>query len=149
MPEQPILICYDGSDDARRAIAAAAGLLSRRPVVVLEVSPPVTAEEEEAAFLSTGRDNLQQRLSDVRRTAHRGVQLARAHGLDASERIDVDGPVWKGVVAVADDLDASVIVVGSRGLSGAREVLERSLSHDLARHAGRPLLIVPPAAKRG
>jgi len=38
----------------------------------------VTAEEEEAAFLSTGRDNLQQRLSDVRRTAHHGVQLARA-----------------------------------------------------------------------
>jgi nucleotide-binding universal stress UspA family protein len=149
MPEQPILICYDGSDDARRAIAVAAGLLSRRPAVVLEVTPPVTAEEEEAAFLSTGRDNLQQRLSDVRRTVHRGVQLARAHGLDASERIDVDGPVWKGVVAVADDLDASVIVVGSRGLSGAREVLEGSLSHDLARHAGRPLLIVPPAAKRG
>jgi nucleotide-binding universal stress UspA family protein len=105
-----------------------------------------TAEEEEATFLSIGRDNVQHRLSDVRRTAHRGVELPRVHGLDASERIDVDGPVWKGVVAVADDLDASVIVVGSRGLSGAREVLERSLSDELAR---RPLPIVPPAAGCG
>jgi hypothetical protein len=65
----------------------------------------------------------------------------------ASERIDVDGPVWKGVVAIADDLDASVF--GSRGMSGAREVLERTLSHNLARRAGRPLLIVPPAARCG
>jgi hypothetical protein len=53
------------------------------------------------------------------------VQLARVHGLDASERIDVAGPVWIGVVAVAADLDASVIVVA---------------------RAGRPLPIVPPAA---
>ena len=75
--------------------------------------------------------------------------FARAHGLDASQRIDVDGPVWKEVVAVADDRGASVIVVGSRGLSGAREVLERSLSHDLARRAGWPLPIVPPAARHG
>jgi hypothetical protein len=59
------------------------------------------------------------------------------------------GPVWKGVVAVADDLDASVVVVGSRGLSGAREVLDRRLSHDLARRAGRQLPIVPPAARCG
>jgi len=37
-----------------------------------------------------------------------------------------------------------VIVVGSRGLSGARELFEGSLSHELMSHAGRPLLIIPP-----
>ena len=83
----------------------------------------MTAEEEEAAFLSIGRDNHEQRLSDLRRTAHRGVPLARMHGRDAS--------------------------VGYRGLSGARKVLERSFSRDLARRAGRPLPIVPPAARCG
>jgi len=40
-----------------------------------------------------------------------------------------------------------VIVIGSRGLSGLREMLEGSLSHQLAEHAGRPVLIVPPPHK--
>jgi nucleotide-binding universal stress UspA family protein len=38
-----------------------------------------------------------------------------------------------------------VIVIGSRGLKGMREILEGSLSHAVAEHAGRPVLIVPPA----
>jgi nucleotide-binding universal stress UspA family protein len=62
---------------------------------------------------------------------------------------DPPGASGKGVVAIAAGLDASVIVVGSRGLSGALEVLERSLSQNLARRAGRPLLIVLPAARCG
>jgi hypothetical protein len=59
------------------------------------------------------------------------------------------GSVWKGVVAVAADVDASVIVVGYCGPSGAHKVLERSLSDELARRAGRPMPIVPPAARCG
>ena len=147
MPDRPMLICYDGSRGARRAIAAAAAVLSPRPAVVLELTQPVTADEEEAAFILAGSpsNNLEQRLRDVRRTAHRGVQVARAHGLDATGRVDVVGTFWKGVVAVADDLDASVIVVGSEGLGRGRELVEGSLSRDLAIHAGRPLLVVPPA----
>ena len=35
-------ICYDGSDDAQRAIAAAPGLLGPRHAVVLDVGPPRT-----------------------------------------------------------------------------------------------------------
>ncbi len=37
-----------------------------------------------------------------------------------------------------------MIVLGSRGLTGAREALKGSLSHEVAEHAGRPVLIVPP-----
>jgi nucleotide-binding universal stress UspA family protein len=52
------------------------------------------------------------------------------------------------VTEVADEVDASVIVVGSRGLSGLRELAHRSLSLDVARHARRPVLIVPPSVTR-
>jgi nucleotide-binding universal stress UspA family protein len=48
------------------------------------------------------------------------------------------------VTEVADAIDAAVIAIGSRGLKGLREVVERSISHDVATHAGRPVLIVPP-----
>jgi nucleotide-binding universal stress UspA family protein len=146
MAERPTLICYDGSDSARRAIDAAAALLAERRAVVLDVTPPLTGEEEEAAlFTPVIPDDVEVRVRDVRRLARRGVQLARARGLEAEDRVVVAAPTWQGIVDVADEIDAGVIVVGSRGLSGVREVFEGSLSHDLMRHAGRPLLIVPPA----
>jgi nucleotide-binding universal stress UspA family protein len=50
-----------------------------------------------------------------------------------------------GLVDVADEIDAAVIVTGSRGLRGVSELFEGSVSHDVAEHAGRPVLIVPPA----
>ena len=43
MRERPILICYDGSDDARRAIGAAEALVGPRRAVVLDMGPPLTA----------------------------------------------------------------------------------------------------------
>jgi nucleotide-binding universal stress UspA family protein len=43
------------------------------------------------------------------------------------------------------EIDAAVIVTGSRGLRAVSELFEGSVSHDVAEHAGRPVLIVPPA----
>jgi nucleotide-binding universal stress UspA family protein len=57
-------------------------------------------------------------------------------------------PAWEGILDVADTIDAAVIVLGSRGLKGAREVFEGSVSHDVAEHAGRPVLIVPLPRER-
>jgi universal stress protein family protein len=53
-------------------------------------------------------------------------------------------PHLEGIVDVAGELDAAVIVIGSRGLSGLKEILDGSLSHQVAEHAGRSVLIVPP-----
>ena len=50
MRERPILICYDGSDDARRAIGAAEALVGPRRAVVLDMGPPLTAAESYAAI---------------------------------------------------------------------------------------------------
>jgi nucleotide-binding universal stress UspA family protein len=43
----------------------------------------------------------------------------------------------------ADAMDDSP-VLGSRGLTGVRELVEGSLSHQGAEHARRPVLVVPP-----
>jgi hypothetical protein len=42
MDDVPILICYDGSEGARRAIAVAAALMGSRQAVVLDIGPPLT-----------------------------------------------------------------------------------------------------------
>jgi len=79
-------------------------------------------------------------------SARAGAEQARHAGFHAEARAELSAPTWEGIVDVADEIDAAVIVLGSRGLAGARELLEGSVSHQVAEHAGRPVLIVPPSA---
>jgi nucleotide-binding universal stress UspA family protein len=145
MDESPILICYDGSAGADRAIETAAALFGPRHAVVLDVAPPMTPAESVVAVTAVPVAPFADlNLDDAVVGAHEGAARARSAGFDAVARGDVDAPTWQGVVAVADEIDAAVIVTGSRGLNGAEELLEGSFSHDVARHAGRPVLIVPP-----
>jgi nucleotide-binding universal stress UspA family protein len=150
MNDAPILICYDGSDDAQRAIDAAADLLGPRRAVVLDVGPPLTTAESFAVMAPVTPAAAFEELNedDARQRARAGTELARQAGFNAEARANLGAPVWEGILDVADTIDAAVIVLGSRGLKGAREVFEGSVSHDVAEHAGRPVLIVPPPRER-
>jgi nucleotide-binding universal stress UspA family protein len=119
--EGTILIAFDGSEHARRALEAAHALVRRREAVIVGAAPTYAHPHAEA-----------------------GVDFAQALGLDASARTAAAPATWRAVTDVADEIDASLIVVGSRGLTGAREVVEDSVSRDIARHADRPVLLVPP-----
>jgi nucleotide-binding universal stress UspA family protein len=147
MDDAPILICYDGSDGADRAIDAAAALLGPRHAVVLDVGPPLTAAESLAAVspVTPGAAFEELNEDDARHRAQVGAERARGAGFEAEARADLAAPTWEGIVDVADEIGAAVIVIGSRGLRGIREAFEGSVSHDVAEHARRPVLIVPPA----
>jgi len=149
--EKPILICYDGSADATRGVETAAALLSTRRAVVLNIGSVLTAAESAAAVSSVVPGNAFEDLNTAaaHETAAHGAEIARSAGLDAEAREALANPTWQGIVDVADELDASVIVIGSRGLSGLREVATGSLSHQVSEHAGRPVLIVPPPRTSG
>lgn len=149
MDDTPILICYDGSEGAHRAIDAAAALLGPRRAVVLDIAPAITPVQSLATTASAApaiafeEDNA----DDALRWAKVGAELARGAGFDAEPRAAVAAPTWAGIVEAANELDAPLIVIGSRGLTGLREVAEGSVSHEVITHAGRPVLVVP--AKRG
>jgi nucleotide-binding universal stress UspA family protein len=150
MNDSPILICYDGSEGARRAIDTAAALLGPRHAVVLDVAPPLTRAESIASVTAVPLAPFEDlNLDDAVVGATEGADRARSAGFDAVARGDIAAPTWKGVVVVADEIDAAVIVTGTRGLNGAQELFDGSLSHDVARHAGRPVLIVPPPHHHG
>jgi len=146
MNKNPIVICYDGSPGAARAIEAAATLLGPRRSVVVDVAPPITAAESVATISAVvpAAAFEQANTADASHVAAQGAQLARASGFDAEARAITGTPTWEAVIDVANELGAAAIVIGSRGLSGMREFFEGSLSHDVAEHAGRPVLIVPP-----
>lgn len=146
---QPILIAYDGSEESEGAVQAAASLLGPRPAVVLTVAAPMTFAEGMAATASLLPGVLFEGLNttDARRVAETGAEHARRAGLDAEAReIDVPTP-WEGIVDVADEIDAAVVVIGSRGLSGLREAAVGSVSHAVATHTNRPVLVVPAGAE--
>lgn len=142
----PILIAYDGSNDSERAVDAAALLFGSRPAVVLNVAPSMTFAESMVATSAVVPGNAFEDLNkaDALLRAEAGAARARRAGLDAEPRATIASTTWQGIVDVADELDAVAIVIGSQGLSGLREFAQGSVSHDVATHAGRPVLIVPP-----
>jgi len=145
MVAAPILICYDGSEGAKHAIDAAAGLLDGHPAVVLAVGPPLTAEESYAALGTLVPSFQELNEEQALERAKEGAELAASAGFSAEARAEVAAPTWEGVIHVADEIDAAAIVIGSRGLTGVKEALSGSVSHAVAEHAGRPVLIVPPS----
>jgi len=144
MNDAPVLICDDGSEESRRAVDRAAELLVERRAVVLAVAPPLTAKQAYTSLGEVPPVYEEFNLGDAARHAENGAQYARSAGLAAEARGELGSPTWEGIVNVADELDAAVIVVGSRGLTAFHELLEGSVSHQVAARAGRPVLIVPP-----
>jgi nucleotide-binding universal stress UspA family protein len=143
---EQILICYDGSEDAERAVDTAAVLLGTREAVVLTVAPAMTFAEGVAATSSLVPGGAFEDLNraDALRRAEAGAMHARRAGFEAEARATIASTTWQGILDVADELDAAAIVIGSRGLGGFREFTRGSVSHDVATRTRRPLLIVPP-----
>ena len=150
MNDKPILICYDGSSGAARAIETAAALVGPRRAVVLDVASSMTPAESLAGTYSAmaGAALAETHAAEAARIAAEGTEIARSSGFDAVARGTRAVPTWEGIVEIADELDASAIVMGSRGFSGLKEALHGSVSHQVAGHAGRPVLIVPPLTRR-
>ncbi|GAA4077789.1 universal stress protein [Nonomuraea soli] len=143
-----ILIAYDGSDDSKAAIAFTGALLKGQSAVVLTVwerlstvSMRTTIGMMPVADTSAEDEALRQAMKEL---AEQGAELARQAGLDATPRYEGDSlAVWSAIVDVADEIDATMIVTGTRGLGGVRSLLLGSTSDRVLHHAKRPVLVVP------
>jgi nucleotide-binding universal stress UspA family protein len=68
-----------------------------------------------------------------------GAERARRAGLDAHSRTRAQTTtVAEAIIAEAADIEASAIVIGSRGLTGLKSVLLGSVSHAVLQHADLP-----------
>jgi len=139
-----ILICYDGSEGARRAIDAAAALFSSRRAVVLNVGAPLDRIESAALMTPATLDFEHVNAAGARELAGQGAGYARRRGFEAKPTGGVAAPVWETIVNYAEEIDADLIVLGSRALSSFADVLKAGVSHKVAEHAGRAVFLVPP-----
>jgi nucleotide-binding universal stress UspA family protein len=73
-------------------------------------------------------------------------QVAKAAGRGDAERRVVVGVPAEALADLADDEDAELIVVGSRGRGSFRAAFLGSVSNSLVGVARCPVLVVPPGA---
>lgn len=150
-----LVIAYDGSPNARRAVHYAGRFLSAERTVVLTVWEPIRGGQDSVSIDLDGPpdapdalfddDDLDIAFADAQRTNVEGATLARAAGLNAEPLcVAVSGTVWRTIIDAADKLDADLIVTGTRGVTGVRSLLQASVADRVLRHGGRPVLIVPP-----
>ncbi|MBJ7337019.1 universal stress protein [Mycolicibacterium sp.] len=143
-PAAPVLIAYDGSELAAYAISRAGlQLESGRDALVVCVWQPV-----DVGFTPTDATHFDaDRATDVRRAAERtaahGASLAREAGFSARSIAVEAVPTWRGIVAAADEHDASLIVLGPHRRDGLLGHLQGSVAAAVVAHSTTPVLIVP------
>ena len=145
---RPVLFCYDGSDGSRTALSAAAGLIKPADAVVLVVwTRAVVSLARAGSFLvsvpNEGEIDEQEE-AIAKKLAEDGAEGARQRGYNASARTaQANESVAKTIDEVAQEIDAGLIVCGQRGRGPIGSALLGSVSHALAAHTKRPVLIAP------
>jgi nucleotide-binding universal stress UspA family protein len=150
-PSEPasVIVAYDGSDDARSAIARAGAILAPHRVVVLSVWESVRGTAL-AGRLALSDDLIEAGTMRLDAEAERAAQqlaedgalLAREAGVDATPAIArAVGSVASTIAGVADEHGAAGIVVGSRGRSEVRSLMLGSVSYQLLHVTRRAVLV--------
>jgi nucleotide-binding universal stress UspA family protein len=141
-PPREVVVGDDGSREAERAgkLAARLGKLLEASILLVSVystnlvSPPVRAPLPRGfnTLLSTGEYILKER-------------AARLEGVlgDSPETMVATGDAAAVLQEVAGE--AALVAVGSRGLGAVRRFTLGSVSTDVLRAVGGPVLVVPPA----
>jgi nucleotide-binding universal stress UspA family protein len=146
-PRGPVVFAYDGSELAKLAIDEAGRQLPPgRDALVLTVWQPFDVGFVPTAALRIDAAEIGDVRDAAERTAADGASLAKAAGFNA-RGLEVEvAPTWKGIVHVADEHDASLIVLGSHGRTGLAGALLGSVAEAVAAHSRRSVLI---AHRRG
>lgn len=140
-----VVVGYDGSQGAEAALHVALEEARRRGATLRVVGAwhvPAPLVGSSAAPSSAARLG-----EDIRVALTQAVDTAAAALRERGGDVEVEAVVVEGpavTVLTGEAAAADLLVVGSRGLGGFRELLLGSVSHQCAQHAPCPVLIVPP-----
>jgi nucleotide-binding universal stress UspA family protein len=145
---KPVLFCYDGSDGSKTALRAAAELIKPADAVVLVVWTRAVVQLARAGSFLVDVPNEgeidEQEQAIAKKIAEEGAAGARERGYNAVARTaQAEQSVVKTIDEVAHEIDAALIVCGQRGRGPIGSALLGSVSHALAAHTKRPVLIAP------
>lgn len=139
-----IVVGIDGSDGAQRAFRWALDEALTRQAAVETVHAwrsPVVGFGGNVIPLEAGSIE-----ADARQLLDEAVDAEDTSGLPAPvERVVLAGPATSVVLHAAKGAD--LVVLGSRGMGGFKGLLLGSVSHQVARHADCPVVVIPGASR--
>ncbi|MEZ4398982.1 MAG: universal stress protein [Kofleriaceae bacterium] len=143
---QQVVVGYDFSPTAETALRSAIDLASRSPRHVLHILvavddahpvPTLPTTKVDYQYTEKVHDHLTARLADTFAAA---APEAHIHFF-VHVRIGKPG---KQMLALAEEVGADLIIVGSHGWRGLDRVLFGSVSEEVVRGAGCPVMVVRP-----
>jgi nucleotide-binding universal stress UspA family protein len=144
-PQGPLVLCYDGSPAAERAIRVAPVLVGRgRAARVLYAYKPTERSLGVGQALTGGRiDAPVSSESEAHDLVDRGVAIATEAGFAAEALLLVaDRRIAELVATAAEELDAPAIVMGQRGLGSVKTAVLGSVSREVVNAYHRPVILV-------
>jgi nucleotide-binding universal stress UspA family protein len=125
---QRILIAYDGSENAERALSKAISLakVQGAPLSIVVVLPPSAYEET---------------VENGKKFLGKAAATARQAIIDVSEILR-DGQPADEILQAAEEQTADLIVIGRRGLSGVERFLQGGVSSAVVTHSKCDVLVV-------
>ena len=141
-----VLVPTDGSENAERAVRFSAQVADRRQqaevtVVYVHLQLPPHAHSG-ASVLEPGDEELVHAQEIVDHAVAEIRSLVTSPDVTVSGRVVVNNRIDQGILQVADEIKADIIVLGTRGLSPLRGAIMGSVSHALIEKATCPVLIV-------
>ena len=140
-----IVVGTDGSDTAREAVRQAVELAGRtgaRLDVVCAYEPvPSSRLREEGAHAPADAQWAVNQREDVDATLREAASAARDAGLDVRTYARQGDPA-DAILDVAEEQHADLIVVGNKGMTGAKRFLLGSVPNRVSHHAPCSVLII-------
>jgi len=140
-----IVVGTDGSDTARKAVEEAIDLAKSVGAAVCVVSAyepvPQARLREEAKQMPEDIQWMVSPREEVDATLSDAADAVREAGLDV-EQFAREGDPADAILDVAEERGADLIVVGNKGMTGARRFLLGSVPNKVSHHAPCSVLIV-------
>lgn len=142
-PAGPILFAYDGSELAKLAIEEAGRQLApAREAFVVCVWQPGDVGFAAPTELHLAAAHAPEVRKAAEEIAAAGSSLAEKAGFRAQSTAIEAAPTWKGIVEVAEERGASLIVLGSHDRRRLAGRLLGSVAAAVVTHSARSVLIV-------
>ena len=143
---ETIVVGTDGSDTAGRAVAQAvqlAGALGARLLIVSAFEPVAPSRlREEARQVPADLEWMVNPREDVNATLRAAAEQAEEGGIGRVETFAREGDPADAILDVAEEQGADLIVVGNKGMTGAKRFLLGSVPNKISHHSPCSVLII-------
>jgi nucleotide-binding universal stress UspA family protein len=133
---KPVLVAYDGSESARRALDQASAIADGHPVTVVSVAELLPQVGRAGAML------LPEEVEERERELAEAVQILKDRGVSDVRAVERRGDAAEKIIDEAEREDAELIVLGTRGLSPVKGWMLGSVSTRVMHHAPCNVLVV-------